>query len=180
MTKPKAGASGKKKPAAKKAGEPKAKKAARPVEAQSEGGGRQLISKAHLRDLADVYDKCKGRMSTLAGELGQTTKDYVDKGLNNVAFTLMNRIRRTAQRDPVKAAILFEDFQYYMEALEIEKMFGKSMLPKQPPQTKPRGSRAKAKDDDAETTSGPDETGEADAAPLAAAGEDETAGAPLH
>lgn len=132
------------KKAAKKAGAKKpAKSKAKQHEAEpAAGGARQLISANKVRDLVKHYDICKARSAEATGSLGELTRDYVDQGLNSVAFGIANRIRRQAQRDPVKAAITLEDFKYYLyECMGIEKMLGKSMFSDAKPQTKPKRSR---------------------------------------
>ena len=110
----------------------KAKKPSRAKTAAAEQTGdhdRMLPSKALILDLSSEMDKTLERTATLSGSFGQQMKDAVEKGVNQVAFRLAKRFHRMAQRDPLKAAITWEDFQYVMECLSFEKMIAKQMFP---------------------------------------------------
>lgn len=116
-----------KKPAAKRRQEP-----------ASGDHARMTISAAALKDLAKAFDQCKDRAAVANGSLGATTKGYVEKGLNTVAWGLVNRIRRQAQRDALKARITVEDFHDYFDKLDIEGMLASNMFAEQEGRTTKR------------------------------------------
>ncbi len=104
---------------------------------------RMTISAAALKDLAKVFDQCKDRAAVANGALGAATKGYVEKGLNPVAFNLVNRVRRQAQRDPLKARVTWEDVLDYFDKLQIEDMLASNMFAEQEGRTTKRDRKKK-------------------------------------
>ena len=92
---------------------------------------RMTISAGALKSLAIEFDRSKDRASKANGELGAATKAAVEKGLNTVAWGLVNRIRRQALRDSLKARVTVEDFNDYYEKLAIEDMLAANMFAEQ-------------------------------------------------
>lgn len=90
---------------------------------------RMTVSVSVLVDLAKLDDQCKDRAATANGQLGSAIRGYVDeKGLNAPAWNLVNRIRRAANRDALKARILWEDILDYYDKLGIEKLLARNMF----------------------------------------------------
>lgn len=107
-----------------KAAKPAAKKAA----AQPEGDhARQVIGEKSLRDLARLSDQCMDRAATASGQLGAAVREYQEKGLDPVAFRIVNRLRRMGQRDPMKLTIVLDNIDYYRDALGIDDMKAKDI-----------------------------------------------------
>jgi hypothetical protein len=118
---------------AKKGGKTAAKKVNPAKQASSaEKSGdhvRVMPSEKLIVDLSNEMDKTLERTSTLSGTFGQTMKAAVEKGVNGPAFRLVKRFHRMAQRDPLKAAITREDFDFYWDILGLDKTLAKSMFP---------------------------------------------------
>ena len=116
----------------KKAGKTQAKRAPAAKQASAEKSGdhvRLMPSEKLIIDLSNEMDKTLERSSVLTGAFGQSMKAAVEKGVNNIAFRLVKRFHRMAQRDPLKAAITKEDFDYYWDILGLDKTLAKSMFP---------------------------------------------------
>jgi hypothetical protein len=117
---------------AKKGGKTAAKKAAPAKQAAAEKSGdhvRVMPSEKLVIDLSNEMDKTLERSSVLSGAFGQTMKAAIEKGVNGIAFRLVKRFHRMAQRDPLKASITREDFDFYWDVLGLDKTLAKSMFP---------------------------------------------------
>lgn len=102
------------KSAKKQAGKKKPEQAERPM---------QTMSPQRIRDLARMFDTCKDRQSTAAGELGSVVRQWQeDYGLDMVAFRLAKRFHSIGKRDPAILDLRMVNFDHYMEALGVEKM----------------------------------------------------------
>ncbi len=114
--------------AAKKSGtksKPKTSKtvAAEETKASATSESRLLISKTALKDLARQVDECYAKSQSITGSARQMIADCVEaKGLDNIAFGMVMRLRRMGVRNAVRLRSVIENFNYYYEALEIEKM----------------------------------------------------------
>lgn len=112
---------------AKKGGKTPAKRA--PAAKKSGDHVRLMPSEKLVLDMSREMDAMLDRTSTLSGAFGQSMKGAAEKGLNVVAFRMAKRFHRMAQRDPLKASITKEDFDYYWDVLGLDKTLAPSMFP---------------------------------------------------
>lgn len=122
-----------------------AKKKAAPVAATTAAprsdGARQVIGEKHLKDLARLSDQCMSRASEASGQLGQAIRDYQEKGLDPIAFRMVNRLRRLGQRDPLKLRGVLDNFEHYSDVLGLGDMAASQLDLGDKP--KPRGRKEK-------------------------------------
>jgi hypothetical protein len=109
----------------------KAKAKSAPKQARREPvdtGVRQLVSKAVVISLAIDQKKCLLRSGEASQDFSTSMRSAQERGINPVAFRLATRLTRTAERDPAKALVTKEDFDYYLDCLGFDRMTSKSMF----------------------------------------------------
>lgn len=136
------------------------------TEPAPEETGRKLPGKRAIQILSKDFMAASDRASTLAGKAGELISDAVKKiHLNAREFKRAHGYKSLGLRDPSKLRLALDDFDYYRECLDLDKLAGDSLFeagagrPELPDEEETEAETAEA-DEDAEA-----EAAQADAEP---------------
>ena len=78
-----------------------------------------------------------------------------EKGLDPIAFHMVNRLRRMGQRDPIKLRGVLDNFEYYSDCLGLERMAATQLDLGDVPLREPRAAEPEATGDQLDLTDEP-------------------------
>lgn len=110
-----------------------AAKGTKPVKAAAQTEGdtevRKLPGKKSIQQLSKDYMAASDRASTQAGLAGELISNAVKKiHLNAREFKRAHAFKSLGMRDPAKLRTALSDFDYYREALELDKLAGDGLF----------------------------------------------------